>query len=93
MPEGASRIVGVISVRDEKDRGGFEQEEEKLLKVFSTQAAVAIMNSKKFGSIMDSAETKSGQSDHSAAEYLKQNRGMQLASDDIQSFSFASVEH
>jgi len=86
LPDGASKIVGVISVRDEKDRGGFEQEEEKLLKVFCAQAAVAIMNSKRFATIMDQAEIK--QSDHSAADYLKQNRGMQLATDDIGSFQY-----
>ena len=34
LPDDVTRVVGVISVRDEKDRGGFEQEEEKLLKVF-----------------------------------------------------------
>jgi len=86
LPDGAAKIVGVISVRDEKDRGGFESEEEKLLKVFCAQAAVAIMNSKRFATIMDSAEVK--QSDHSAADYLKQNRGMKLASDAIDSFQY-----
>ena len=86
LPDGQAKIVGVISVRDEKDRGGFEQEEEKLLKVFCAQAAVAIMNSKRFATIMDSAELKS--SDHSAADYLKYNRGMKLASDDVTSFQF-----
>jgi hypothetical protein len=86
LPDGASKIVGVISVRDEKDRGGFEQEEEKLLKVFCAQAAVAIMNSKRFATIMSQAEIK--QSDHTAADYLKQNRGMKLASNDIHSFQY-----
>ena len=36
---------------------------------------------------MDQAEIKST-SDHSAADYLKQNRGMKLASDDINLFQF-----
>jgi GAF domain-containing protein len=87
LPDNQSRIVGVISVRDEKDRGGFEAEEEKLLKVFSAQAAVAIMNSKRFATIMESTEVKT--SDHGAADYLKKQRGMQLASDDITSFSYS----
>jgi hypothetical protein len=123
-PDGTSRIVGVISVRDEKDRGGFEAEEEKLLKVFSpyrvtsvgsprprllmiffdfvlttrhllfcllslysgAQAAVAITNSKRFSSIMEQQEFK--ESDHSAAEYLKKSRGMNLADDDIAHFQY-----
>lgn len=84
--DGTSRIVGVISVRDEKDRGGFEQEEEKLLKVFCAQAAVAITNSKRFSSIMEQQEFK--ESDHSAADYLKKNRGMNLADDDIAHFQY-----
>lgn len=87
LPDNGVKIVGVISVRDEKDRGGFEAEEEKLLKVFCAQAAVAIMNSKRFATIMDQAELKT--SDHSAADYLKQNRGMQLSSDDIGQFNFS----
>jgi len=84
--DGTRRIVGVISVRDEKDRGGFEAEEEKLLKVFCAQAAVAITNSKRFSSIMEGQELK--ESDHSAADYLKKNRGMNLADDDIQSYQY-----
>jgi hypothetical protein len=84
--DSSSRIVGVISVRDEKDRGGFEQEEEKLLKVFCAQAAVAITNSKRFSSIMEQQEVK--ESDHSAADYLKKNRGMNLADDDIAHFQY-----
>jgi GAF domain-containing protein len=85
--DGTRRIVGVISVRDEKDRGGFEAEEEKLLKVFCAQAAVAITNSKRFSSIMEGQELK--ESDHSAADYLKKNRGMQLADDDIAHYSYS----
>ena len=90
LPDDVTRVVGVISVRDEKDRGGFEQEEEKLLKVFCAQAAVAIMNSKRFSAIMEQSEVK--ESDHSAADYLKVNRGMNLASDDINSFQFRMDE-
>jgi hypothetical protein len=86
LSDGVTKIVGVISVRDEKDRGGFEQEEEKLLKVFCAQAAVAIMNSKRFASIMEQNEVK--ESDHSAADYLKATRGMKLASDDINTFQY-----
>ena len=84
--DGSTRIVGVISVRDEKDRGGFEQEEEKLLKVFCAQAAVAITNSKRFSSIMEQQEFK--ESDHSAADYLRKNKGMNLASDDVSAFQY-----
>jgi GAF domain-containing protein len=90
LPDDVTKIVGVISVRDEKDRGGFEQEEEKLLKVFCAQAAVAIMNSKRFSSIMEQSEVK--ESDHSAADYLKVTRGMNLASDDINSFQYRMDE-
>lgn len=86
LPDQRTSIIGVISVRDEKDRGGFESEEEKLLKVFCAQAAVAIMNSKRFSSIMDQSELKNR--DHSAANYLKDTRGMKLASDDIDVFHF-----
>jgi len=83
--EPVRRIVGVISVRDEKDRGGFEQEEEKLLKVFCAQAAVAITNSKRFSSIMEQQQFK--ESDHSAADYLGK-RGMHLAQADIAQFQY-----
>ena len=89
-PDDVTKVVGVISVRDEKDRGGFEAEEEKLLKVFCAQAAVAIMNSKRFSAIMEQSEVK--ESDHSAADYLKVNRGMNLASDDINSFQYRMDE-
>ena len=90
LQDDVTKVVGVISVRDEKDRGGFEQEEEKLLKVFCAQAAVAIMNSKRFSAIMEQSEVK--ESDHSAAEYLVLNRGMNLASDDINSFQYRMEE-
>lgn len=86
LPDAQQRVVGVISVRDEKDRGGFEAEEERLLKVFCAQAAVAINNSSKFSSIMIQSELQ--QSDHSAADYLKGARGMNLASDSIDIFQF-----
>ena len=93
QPDGNRSIVGVISVRDEKDRGGFEQEEENLLKVFCAQAAVAIMNSHKFTTIMDSSDaTVKERSDHSAADYLKESRGMNLTSDDIGKFTYQMNE-
>jgi len=90
LQDDVTKVVGVMSVRDEKDRGGFEVEEEKLLRVFCAQAAVAIMNSKRFSSIMEQSEIK--ESDHSAAEYLKRARGMKLASDDINSFQYRMDE-
>ena len=48
------------------------------------------MNSKRFSAIMEQSEVK--ESDHSAADYLKVNRGMNLASDDINSFQFRMDE-
>lgn len=93
MPDQTKQVVGVISVRDEKDRGGFEQEEENLLKVFCQQAAVAIINSQKFATIMDSSDnTVRERSDHSAADYLKGERGMKLTSDDIAKFQYSMNE-
>eukprot|EP01006_Ploeotia_vitrea_P040268 TRINITY_DN66418_c10_g1_i1.p1 TRINITY_DN66418_c10_g1~~TRINITY_DN66418_c10_g1_i1.p1 ORF type:complete len:1178 (+),score=714.93 TRINITY_DN66418_c10_g1_i1:110-3643(+) len=86
----ATQVIGVISVRDEKDRGGFEREEENLLKVFCAQAAVAIINSKRFSNMLDQSEFK--ERDHSAAEWLIANRGMKLASDDIESFQYSMDE-
>lgn len=85
--EEKTSIIGVISVRDEKDRGGFEQEEEKLLKVFCAQAAVAIMNARKFSNIMEQGESKDGPS---SSDYLKELevRGMKLASDTIEPFQY-----
>lgn len=85
------QVIGVISVRDEQDRGGFEQEEEKLLKVFSAQAAVAIQNARRFSSITDETEFSS-KADMSAAQYLKETRGMKLATHDIESFQFRMEE-
>ncbi len=64
----ATQVIGIISVRDEKDRGGFEREEENLLKVFCAQAAVAIINSKRFTTLLEQSEIK--ERDHSAAQYL-----------------------
>jgi len=92
LPDGSKKIVGVISVRDEKDRGGFEAEEEKLLKVFCAQAAVAIQNARKFANLMDQAEIKTSTSDHSATDYLVEQRGMKLASDAIGSFQYKMEE-
>jgi GAF domain-containing protein len=43
--EDKSTVIGVISVRDEKDRGGFELEEEKLLKVFCAQVTIILPTS------------------------------------------------
>lgn len=86
----STTVIGVISVRDEKDRGGFEREEENLLKVFSAQAAVAIINSKRFSNMLDQSEYK--ERDHSAAQYLVESRGMKLASDDIDSFQYSMDE-
>jgi len=86
----ATTVIGVISVRDEKDRGGFEREEENLLKVFCAQAAVAIINAKRFTKMLDSSDFKDR--DHSAAQYLIQEHGMNLGSDDIDSFQFSMDE-
>jgi GAF domain-containing protein len=89
-PDKKTTVIGVISVRDEKDRGGFEREEENLLKVFCAQAAVAIINSKRFGNMLESSDAKDR--DQSAAEYLVNKHGMNLASDDIDSFQFTMDE-
>jgi putative methionine-R-sulfoxide reductase with GAF domain len=80
-----TNIIGVISVRDEKDRGGFEQEEEKLLKVFCAQAAVGIMNARRFANIMEQSEYKG---DHSAVDFLRKDKGFRLANEDIEPFMF-----
>ena len=64
----SKQVIGLISVQDEKDRGGFGKEEQNLLKVFCTQAAVTLVNARKFNKVIDEASSK--QIDTSAAEYL-----------------------
>ncbi len=89
-PDHTSQVIGIISVRDEKDRGGFEQQEEKLLKVFCAQAAVAILNRRKLAALMDNPDAKEG--DRTAADYLQRERGMKIASDDIGKFFYKMEE-
>lgn len=84
-------VIGVISVRDEQDRGGFEQEEEKLLKVFCQQAAVAIQNARRFSSITDQTEFTS-KTDMSYLDILKTKKGMHLATSDINAFQYRMDE-
>lgn len=85
-PDGTLAIVGVISVRDEKDRGGFESQEERLLKVFCSLAAVSVLNRNKLMQLMDGQDSKDH--DRTAADYLQRERGMKIASDDITTFSY-----
>lgn len=75
-------VIGLISMQDEKDRGGFGKEEETLLKVFCAQASVALNNSKKFTKVIEDATNK--QEDFSANEYLTNDRGMQLGGHEIE---------
>lgn len=89
-PDQTSSVIGVISVRDEKDRGGFEMQEEKLLKVFCAQAAVAIINRRKLAHLMDNQDGK--EQDRTAAEYLAKEMRMKIASDDIGQFSYKMEE-
>lgn len=86
----SKQVIGLISVQDEKDRGGFGKEEQNLLKVFCTQAAVSLVNARKFNKVIDEASNK--QIDTSAAEYLMKNRGMNLGTNDIDDFSYTVDE-
>jgi putative methionine-R-sulfoxide reductase with GAF domain len=83
-------VIGVISVRDEKDRGGFEKEEENLLKVFCAQAAVAIINSQRFSSMLDQSDFK--HADTSASDYLVQYHDMQISDSNIEKFQMTMDE-
>ena len=69
LEDGTARIIGVMSVRDEKDRGGFEQEEEKLLKVFCAQVTAALC------SVMLAHTLQSGRCGHHERASLLQNHG------------------
>jgi GAF domain-containing protein len=85
-PDGSLAIVGVISVRDEKERGGFESQEERLLKIFCSLAAVSVLNRNKLIQMMDGQDSK--EQDRTAADYLQRERGMKIASDDITTYSY-----
>ena len=71
------QVIGVIEVRDQKDRGGFGEGEHNVLKGFCGLASVALLNSKRYEDMMNSSEMQS--SDHSAARYLKEQRGFNCA--------------
>ena len=45
-------ILGVISIRDEEDHGGFGEEEEKILQVFCHQAALSLLKNQKFTKLL-----------------------------------------
>jgi GAF domain-containing protein len=85
--QGKPQCIGVICVRDEQDRGGFEAEEEGLLQVFCAQAAVAIINSKNFSNLVSNTNMSTSQ-DSSAMEYLKDRRGMVIANQDVDNFFY-----
>jgi len=78
-------IVGVISVRDEKNRGGFELPEIKLLKIICAHAEIAISNRRRLKSFFQSHEVKTDV-DRSATEYLMHERGMKIASSDVDNY-------
>lgn len=80
----ATTVIGVISVRDEKDRGGFEREEENLLRVFCAQAAVAIINAKRFSKWLEPT--------HHDEEFVTtklEEHGVKFTPADIDSFQYS----
>jgi hypothetical protein len=62
-------VLGLISVQDEEDCGGFGEMEENLLKVFCKQASVVLMNCRRFSQVVEEAKHK--KIDTSSADYLK----------------------
>lgn len=76
--------IGVISVKDEKDRGGFGEEEEKLLTVFCMQAGVAISNSQQFSNLVSRMDKKKRDEQlHSLREVYKMNLEVEKADSSI----------
>jgi hypothetical protein len=77
-----------MQVRDEADRGGFNEEEEELLRIVSAQASVVLMNCRNF----EAQREKRGESGfvetNSAQEYLREN-GMKISGLNINDFVYA----
>jgi len=82
-------VIGVISVRDESDKGGFGEGERNVLKGFCGLASVALANSRQFESVL---ERKHEMGNEGPATAFLRERGMHLGSEDIEKFQFTRTD-